>query len=269
MSVKADLGVSPISCVPYVFSLKLPLTIGELTIIMNVLLILMQIILLRRNYRLIQLVQLPAVIVFGYFIDLALYMFSGLSVSSYGGQAFLCLLGCIVLAFGVFLEVKSDLTYLPGEGIVAAVAGTFKKDFGKVKIGVDSSMVIFGIISSFILLHSLEGIREGTILASLLVGCLLKFFSSKLPFLDRWLDKESAEKKLSATTADRGKFFPVITISREYGSGGRGIGQYIAKEMGISFYDRELIDLTAEQSGFTRDYIQQNELHRQKVEGCC
>ncbi|MDZ8119503.1 YczE/YyaS/YitT family protein [Pontiella agarivorans] len=187
LSIKADLGVSPISCVPYVYSLKTSLSVGQLTILLNILLMVLQVILLRRNYRIIQLIQLPAVMVFGMFIDLALLLLADLPVSSYGLRAFWCMLSCAVLGFGVFLEVKSDLTYLPGEGFVAAVVEKFEHEFGKVKIGVDSALVLVGLLSSFVLLHQLKGIREGTLAAALLVGLFVKFYSRKLSVVDGWL----------------------------------------------------------------------------------
>lgn len=181
LSVKANLGISPISCIPYVYSFKLPFTLGELTILFNILLIFLQMIVLRKNYRLVQLVQLPVVFVLGLFIDLTMYMVSDLYVSNYVGQLFLCLLSCVVIAFGVFLEVKANIIYLPGEGLAMAISDTFEKEFGKAKIGVDISMVIVGIMSSFIFLHQLQGIREGTIVAAILVGFIVKFFNKKLP----------------------------------------------------------------------------------------
>ncbi len=189
LSVKADLGVSPISCVPYVYSLKFPFTIGELTIFLNTLFIVMQVILLHRKYRLIQLIQLPAVIVFGYFIDLTMYMLSEFYATSYGSQIFWCILSCIILAFGVFFIVKADLTYLPGEGLVVAIANSFQQEFGKMKIGLDSSMVIFGTLSSFLLIGHLQGIREGTFIAAIAVGYLVKFYSSRLTMVNMWLTK--------------------------------------------------------------------------------
>lgn len=193
LSVKANLGVSPISCIPYIYSLKLPFTMGELTILFNLILIVFQVILLRKDYKLIQLIQLPVVFLFGYFIDFTLVMVTNLDASNYGSQIFWCLMGCIVVAFGVFLEIKASLTYLPGEGLAKAIADTLEKEFGKAKISVDSSMVIIGIISSFILLQGLKGVREGTFAAAILVGFLAKFYSNKLQFVDNWLGNISEE----------------------------------------------------------------------------
>ncbi|MFT5835662.1 MAG: putative membrane protein YczE [Sulfurimonas sp.] len=185
--VKANLGVSPLSSVPYIYSLSTPLTIGELTIILESFFILLQIIVLRKNYKLVQLVQLPAVIVFGYFIDFSMLLVSSLNPVIYIEQVFICIFACAVLAFGVFLLLKTHLTNLPIEGFALAVADTYEKEFGTMKISIDSSMVIFGILSSFALLGQIEGIREGTILAALLVGVLIKLYSAKLSVIERWL----------------------------------------------------------------------------------
>lgn len=259
LSVKANLGVSPISCVPYVYSLTMSLSLGELTILLNIVFILLQMVVLRKNYQWSQLVQLPSVIVFGYCIDITMHMLSGLSPTSYIAQVFWCLLACAVLAFGIFLLLKTRLTYLPLDGLAVAICRTYQKEFGKVKISLDSSMVLVGVISSFTFLDRLEGIREGSVVAALLVGALIKFYSSKLVIVEQWLGHQSSVPSQSAQEAVIHSL--VITISREYGSGGHEIGEHIAKELGIPFYDKELIELTAKETGYTTEYIQANEQH--------
>ena len=49
----------------------------------------------------------------------------------------------------------------------------------------------------------------------------------------------------------------IITISREFGSGGRTIGKMVADKLGYAFYDKELIEKVAEQTGFSSDYIRE------------
>ena len=261
LSVKADLGVSPISCVPYVYSVKFPLTLGQTTIIMNVVLILFQIALLRKNYQLFQLIQFPVVFLFGFFIDFTMRLFAWLEPAHYFGQAFICLLGCVVLALGVFFEVKAKLTYLPGEGLAMAVTKTFNIEFGKTKIGTDSSLVIIGIISSFIFLSSLVGIREGTVAAAVLVGYIVRFLNGKIKFLDKWVAIEESVEEVKETPSIQisDKSRVVITISREFGSGGHEIGKTVAQKLGLQFYDKKLIKLTSEKGGFTEEYIKQHE----------
>ena len=258
-SVKADIGVSPISCVPYIYSLKFPLSIGEFTIILNVLFMIIQIMILRKKYNILQLVQLPAIIVFGYCIDMTMALLENLQATNYIEQLSLCLLACVVLAFGIFLVIKTRLTYLPLEGLVLVISQTFKKEFGKIKISVDSLMVVIGVISSFVFLHELIGIREGSIIAALSIGALIKFFSIKMSFIEKWLADEPIKEASNEEVVNKYNDSFVITISREFGSGGHEIGKYIAKELGISFYDKELIQLSAQNTGYTSEYIEENE----------
>ncbi|WP_063355089.1 YczE/YyaS/YitT family protein [Shewanella mangrovi] len=186
LSIKADLGVSPISCVPYVLSLHFSLTVGELTIIFNAFIVLLQIILLRRRYRLLQLLQLVAASFFGYFIDFSLGFMQAFTPSLYISQFLTCLASCVVIAFGVFLIVKANLTYLPGEGLAVTITDLLQTEFGKIKVSIDSSMVICGVAASLLIFGELMGIREGTIIAALLVGYLVKQFVIRFNFIDRY-----------------------------------------------------------------------------------
>ncbi len=264
LSVKASLGVSPISCIPYVYSVRFPLSMGATTIVFNVLLILLQIAVLGRAYKPFQLVQLPVVFLFGAFTDLALYLTRGLHAESYAGQLGLCLASCAVIGFGVFVEVKAKVTYLAGEGLALALAERFKAEFGKAKIATDCSMVTLGVLSSFLLLGRLAGLREGTLVAAVVVGYLARFYCRKLTFLDgltRPTGAPVATPTAAAVSPAGGAATPrlVIAISREFGSGGREIGRLVAERLGIPFYDKELIRLTAEKSGFTPEYIKAHE----------
>ena len=186
LSVRANLGVTPISCVPYIYSLNTPFTLGEVTIFMNALFIIMQIVILRKKYKLIQLIQLPAVILLGYFIDLSMLLVSDIAPSTYPGQFFWFLLSCVFIALGVFLLVKANLTYIPGDGLIVVIAFVLRRHFGKIKIYFDSSMVIVGTASSLILMHKLVGIREGTFIAAILIGYLIQLYGKVLSRASVW-----------------------------------------------------------------------------------
>jgi len=257
LSVKADIGISPISCIPYIYSQKFTLSIGEFTIILNTSFMIIQMLILRKKYEIFQLVQFPAVIFFGYCIDITMSLLENLYPTNYVEQLVLCLVACMFLAFGILLLIKTRITYLPLEGLVLILSQIFNKEFGKVKIFMDSLMLTIGIISSLIFFSELIGIREGSVIAALLIGALIKFYSIKLPFIERWLLDDVKEDLKDVKPKYNNTF--VITISREFGSGGHEIGKYIAKELGISFYDKELIDLTAHETGYTKEYIKNNE----------
>ena len=57
----------------------------------------------------------------------------------------------------------------------------------------------------------------------------------------------------------------VITISREYGSGGRYVGKLVADKLGIKLYDKEFIEKLAEETGFSEEYIENNEQKRDSL----
>ena len=175
-SIKSDLGTSPISCVPYVLSLAFPLSVGEFTIIFNVFLVLFQMALLK-EIKLKQISQIFVCILFGYMTDFNLWILSSMVPSNYLEQWLICILGAFVLAFGLNIEVKSDITMLPGDGCVQAISEVLNKDFGKVKPFFDLSMVIMGIVFAYLFLHRLAGVREGTVFAAIAVGFIIQFYN--------------------------------------------------------------------------------------------
>jgi uncharacterized membrane protein YczE len=177
LSTRCRLGTSPISSLPYVLSLGLPWTMGMITIIMHIAFILMQIILLRRQYEPIQLLQIVVAFVFGYFTDFGLYLVSGIAPATYLFQWGFILLSCVIVALGISLEVTANVLILPGEGLVKAFSTVLKIEFGKLKVGFDIALVTCAILSSFYLFGMLRGIREGTIAAAILVGSCVRLFN--------------------------------------------------------------------------------------------
>ena len=183
-SIRADLGTSPISSVPYVISLFAPLTVGNVTILMHCVFILMQILILRRNYHPIQLMQLPVAVFFGYLTDLGVWAVQGITCHTYWQQWIVCLIGILLVAAGVSLEVKAGVVVLAGEGVVLAVCRVLPKmKFGYMKVGFDVTLVITACILSFAFLGGLRGVREGTVAAALLVGLTAKRFGK---ILESW-----------------------------------------------------------------------------------
>lgn len=174
-SIKAGLGTSPISSLPYVLSLLVtPLTVGTATIAMHVTLIILQILLLRREYDPIQLIQLPVALVFGTLTDVAVWAIQGISVQGYAARWVLCAIGILLVGVGVSFEVTAGVVTLAGEGMVLAVCKAFGTPFPKTKIGFDVTLVVIASVLSLLFLHQLEGVREGTIAAALLVGMVAK-----------------------------------------------------------------------------------------------
>lgn len=182
-SIKANLGTSPISSVPYVISLFSPLTVGTATILMHCVFILIQILLLRKQYHPIQLMQLPVAVFFGYLTDFGVWAVRGISCNSYWQQWILCLIGIFLVAVGVSLEVKAGVVVLAGEGVVLAVCKIFPVKFGYMKVGFDVTLVVIACILSLVFTGHLQGVREGTVAAALLVGMIAKQLGK---FWEKW-----------------------------------------------------------------------------------
>ena len=173
-SIKAALGTSPISSVPYVTSTISGLSVGTTTIIMNFMFVLIQIAILRKKYDWFQLLQFPAAIVFGTMIDVAEYLLKPVAFSNYLEQWLLCVVGVFLVALGVSVEVMANLVTTAGEGIVLAICQVAPVKFSNMKVAFDVTLVCISIALSFIFLGHLDGVREGTIAAAVFVGLITK-----------------------------------------------------------------------------------------------
>ena len=173
-SIRAGLGTSPISSLPYVVSRFTPLSVGTATIAMHVTLILLQILLLRRQYDPVQLLQLPVALVFGGLTDLSVWVLGNLGSDVYLVRWGLCAIGILLVGIGVSLEVASGTVTLAGEGMVLAVCQVFGTKFANTKVGFDVTLVATASLLSFLFLGHFVGVREGTLAAAILVGLVAK-----------------------------------------------------------------------------------------------
>ena len=181
---KADLGTSPISAIPYVLSLYYPLTLGEFTIIFSVLLIVIQLIILRKNFKAEVFPAASGIHSFWIF-----HRFQHVSaedaVTGYVCRQIAVFAGrmSVILGIGVYMEVLANVVMLPGESFVRAIVMTLKKEFGTMKITFDVTMTLAAAALSFVFMSHLAGVREGTVIAALLVGAIARFIGKQLDFL--------------------------------------------------------------------------------------
>lgn len=185
-SIKASLGTSPISSFPYVTSRISGLSVGTTTIIVNTFFVLIQIPILRNRYQWFQLLQFPAVIVFGLLIDAGGALIQGITFADYFQQWLLCVIGILLVGLGVSLEVAAGLVTTAGEGVVLAICQVFPVKFSTVKIAFDVTLVCISILTSFLFLGGLEGIREGAVAAAVCVGLVTR----QCQKLVKWVTKK-------------------------------------------------------------------------------
>ena len=184
---KAGLGTSPITSIPYTLSLSFTPTVGMFTLVFNIFLVILQVILLRRNFQLQNLLQLPIIALFSFFIDLTMSLLGFIQPETYLLKVISLVIGCLILGFGVFMEMVANVAMLPGEATVRAVSDVFSTDFGKTKIAFDSSMTVIAAILSFIMFRHLDGVREGTIVAAILVGFIARIFKKYIGGIEKIL----------------------------------------------------------------------------------
>ena len=182
---RAALGTSPISSLPYVLSFRFPVTLGQFTFAMNLFFILGQVLLLRRDFQPIQLLQVAVNAVFSAFIDVSMGLLSWLEISSRPMAVLVLVLGCAVLAFGISVEVAPRVLMVPGEGIVQAIAAVTGWRFGNVKVGFDAALVATALVLSLLFFHRLQGLGAGTILSALAVGRFVNLYNRRLPLISR------------------------------------------------------------------------------------
>lgn len=256
---RALLGTSPITSVTYVLSMITPWTIGEWTIILNILFIVFEMPFMnkaafRTDLRMF-LLQIPISFCFGMFIDLGMNILFWLHPVSYISQIVALLIGCFVLAAGIALEVKADIAMMAGEFFVRVLSKHFKVEFGYMKLGFDVTLVVLACVLSLISMSGIYGVREGTVAAAILVGPIVHFVSPWYRVFDGWIrnpaDSDVARLQSSGHV--------IITITREYGSGGRLLGEMLSSALGIKVYDKEFIHLAAQKSGMDEQYIKRNE----------
>ncbi len=194
--VRSMLGSSVISTLPYVFEtagkrqLGVPqLTIGQYTYVMNGVLVLGQILVLRRRFEPVQLFQLLVGFVFGSLIDVNMALTSWLVPATLVEKILSQVAGCTILGLGIAVEVRCGSVTMPGEGFPVAVSSVTGIEFPKVKIAVDVSLVVLAVVFSYVFFGAWQWyiVGIGTLFAMVYVGMVVRLVGKHLGWFDRML----------------------------------------------------------------------------------
>jgi len=205
LSIISNLGTSPLSCPAYVVTGTFGLTVGNWTILINMIYMVIQLVVLRKRFHLRYLMQIPASIVFGYLIDFSLLIFQWLHPASFTSRILLIIASCAISAFGISIEVIARGWMLSAELAVYAISSTIHKPFGTIKVIMDSSLVVISALIAFLMYNNPFGAGEyqgiipmltgqmanvviglGTLMMALLIGWMMKFTD---PIIDKMMDK--------------------------------------------------------------------------------
>lgn len=194
--VRSMLGSSVISTLPYVFqsagksiSCIPALTIGQYTYIMNAFLVLGQILVLRRQFELVQLFQLLVGFVFGSLIDVNMQLTAWLTPVSQWYKVAAQVAGCVILGAGIAAEVRCGSVTMPGEGFPVAISQVTGVAFHKVKICVDVSLVVLAVFFGYVFFGAWQWhiVGIGTLFAMVFVGNVVRVTGKHLGWFDRIL----------------------------------------------------------------------------------
>ena len=175
-SVNSDLGVSPANSFPYVVSLILNTKMGNCVTVIFICYILLQIVILRKDFQWINLTQILFSTLFGKFVDFAKMILGDFCIPTYAGRLSMLAISIVLIAVGISMYMGAKLVNMPTEGLASAIASKLpKKEFHHVKVMVDCASVGTGIVLSLIFLGGLQGIREGTIISAIVIGKIIPY----------------------------------------------------------------------------------------------
>ena len=174
---KSATGNTPISSTGYVLSVAFPsVSYGVFMLAWNILLLLGQVVILRRHFKALALLQIPISVLFSLSIDAFNGALAWLVPANYLASLAILAGGIVTLALGVSCTVVANVAMNCGEALVAAITSKTGWNFGHTKVGFDVSCVIIACIVSFATMGTLVGIREGTVAAAVITGFVVNFF---------------------------------------------------------------------------------------------
>lgn len=168
--MKSNLGATPIGVCPAVFSVPLNISTGAAMGILLVFFIIVQILILKKEFSPFQTLQIAATLVYSFMLDLTSNFLELLPASNLLLRVLYCLLGIIILSFGVFIMLKTDFLMLPQDAVVKVLCEKLNVEYGKVKISLDVVLTTIAAVGTLIINGKLVNVGIGTVAAAILVG---------------------------------------------------------------------------------------------------
>ena len=265
LCIRANLGVIPQLCPPYVIGC-IPgqeLSVGTLTAIMQIIFVAIQAILLRYDFSMRDLVQIPSAIATGLLLDFAMIATQQMqwddSATGYTLRIVQVTIGIALVIAGYAIQ-KNCHEKMAGEGLIMAFSKTLDVTPFVVAAVFELSMIAIGLIFCIFYFGTVRWdiIGAGTLLSLIVTATYNTRTQINKPVF--WKDEAIASDKSSAADGmqtNQDSFPLVITIARTHGSGGHDIGYMVAQRLGINFYDKEIISETAKKLGLEKEKVQQ------------
>lgn len=180
-SVNSNLGVSPVNSLPYAISAVSGISMGTCVIMVFSCYVLVQIILLRREFQLKNLLQVVFSTIFGYLVNFTKAMLGSFTIPTYFGSLLMLAISILFVSLGLVFYLSANIVPMPMEGMTLAVTAKLKRfPFHSVKIVMDTASVVLAAAISFLVLGHIDGIREGTLIAALACGKVMELLSKPI-----------------------------------------------------------------------------------------
>jgi len=179
LAVKSNLGISPVNSIPYVLSQILNIDQGAVTTFVFYMFIVVQILLLRKEFALVQLCQIICATVFGSFVSVCNRILTGFIPQAYLTRLLLTGMSILFIACGMFLYLCTKLIPQPAEGLCLAIQKKTGWKYSSIKVICDCSFVFVAGILSYVCTGTITGLGEGTLLTMLSVGRLIGILSAR------------------------------------------------------------------------------------------
>jgi uncharacterized membrane protein YczE len=180
VTVKADMGITPVNSIAFVLSRIFPIDHGFMTGVIYASYVLIQLAILRKEFRINNLLQGAAALVFGWFVFLCNRALAFPVPELYPVRVLFLLAGISIIGLGIMLYLRADLLPQPAEGLILAIQKKTGWKLHNIKVVFDSSVVVIAAVISFIITKRIIGIREGTLISMIGIGKCLGFFTKYL-----------------------------------------------------------------------------------------
>ena len=175
-SIKSSLGSAPVSSIPYAMNLIWSIEIGVATIIFHTILVIIELILLKKDFKKKHFLQVFVGILFGAFTSFSVSLMNFIPpAGNFSVALLMSLITILFIALGLFFYVPTNLIPLSVEGVTQAIAIVTNRPFPRIKVYFDVCVVSSSLILSFVFLHHFGSVGIGTILGALFVGTTVKY----------------------------------------------------------------------------------------------
>jgi uncharacterized membrane protein YczE len=175
-SIKSGLGSAPVSSIPYAMDLIWLINIGVATFIFHAVLVLIEWILLRDDFKRKHFLQVFVGVLFGVFTSFSVSLMEFIPPADTFLLALLMsILSIFFIALGLFFYVPTNIIPLSVEGVTQAIAIVSNKPFPKVKVFIDITIVATALVLSYGFLGQFGSVGFGTILGALFIGTTVNY----------------------------------------------------------------------------------------------